>query len=280
MSVLCLPSVEPGTVWLVGAGPGDPGLLTALAIRSIETADVIVYDALVNPEILSLARPGTRLEPLGKRAGQPSPTQDTINRRLVALALDGLAVVRLKGGDPFVFGRGGEEALALASAGIAFRIVPGVSAGTGGLAAAGIPVTHRGVTSSVTFLTGVLAGEDGQAARDTDWAVLARLPALVLFMALGRVEEIARRLIEHGMAPATPLAIVSNATLASQTVIETNLAGVGGEVSRLAPQAPAIIAIGGIVDIGAAIRPWMSAAPPTFTSSARAGLLCPSDADT
>ncbi len=144
---------EPGTVWLVGAGPGDPGLLTLHAARALAEADVVLHDALVSPEILALA-PQARLEPVGKRAGGRRTPQLRINQRLIGLAREGHRVVRLKGGDPLVFGRGGEEALALAAAGIRFRIVPGVSAGIGGAAAAGIPVTHRGLAHSVAFVTG------------------------------------------------------------------------------------------------------------------------------
>ena len=144
---------EPGTVWLVGAGPGDPGLLTLHAAHALAEADVVLHDALVSPEILALA-PQARLEPVGKRAGGRRTPQLRINERLIRLAREGHRVVRLKGGDPLVFGRGGEEALALAAAGIRFRIVPGVSAGIGGTAAAGIPVTHRGLAHSVAFVTG------------------------------------------------------------------------------------------------------------------------------
>ena len=146
-------SFEPGTVWLVGAGPGDPGLLTLHAARALAEADVVLHDALVSPEILALA-PQARLEPVGKRAGGRRTPQLRINERLIRLAREGNRVVRLKGGDPLVFGRGGEEALALAAAGIRFRIIPGISAGVGGAASAGIPVTHRGLARSVAFVTG------------------------------------------------------------------------------------------------------------------------------
>ena len=151
---LNLPEFAPGSVWLVGAGPGDPGLLSALALHALDLADHVVYDALVDPRILALARPGAALEYAGKRGGRPSPRQADISTRLIALAREGRRVLRLKGGDPCVFGRGGEEALALARAAIPFRIVPGITAGIGGLAYAGIPVTHREVGSAVTFVTG------------------------------------------------------------------------------------------------------------------------------
>ena len=149
-----LPAIEPGSVWLVGAGPGDPGLLTLHAANALAHADCVVYDALVSPEILALARPGAALEYAGKRGGKPSASQPDICGRLIRLARQGQRVLRLKGGDPFVFGRGGEEALALAAARVPFRLVPGVTAAAGGLAAAGIPMTHRTTNSAVTLLTG------------------------------------------------------------------------------------------------------------------------------
>src|SRR3954465_8477009 len=169
---LNLPEFLAGSVWLVGAGPGDPGLLTALALHALDRADSIVYDALVDPRILALARPGASLEYAGKRGGRPSPRQADISTRLIALARQGNRVLRLKGGDPCVFGRGGEEALALARAGTPFRIVPGITAGIGGLAYAGIPVTPRDTNSAVTFLTGHDSGGDMPGA--LDWDAIAR----------------------------------------------------------------------------------------------------------
>ena len=145
------PLFHPGSVWLVGAGPGDPGLLTLHALHALAEADVVLHDALVPPDILALAG-AARLEAVGKRAGGARTHQMRINQRLITLARQGLRVVRLKGGDPLVFGRGGEEALALAAAGIPFRVVPGISAGIGGTAAAGIPLTHRGLARSVVFV--------------------------------------------------------------------------------------------------------------------------------
>src|SRR5579862_5436318 len=191
-----LPAFEPGTVWLVGAGPGDPGLLTLLALHALQAADVIVYDALVSPRILELARPGAAREHAGKRGGKPSPSQPDISLRLVALARAGKRVLRLKGGDPFVFGRGGEEALALAAAGIPFRVVPGITAGIGGLAYAGIPTTHRDTNSAVAFVTG--HASDGEVPDGLDWEALARVPVLVLYMALKHLDAIAQRLMAAG----------------------------------------------------------------------------------
>ena len=178
-----LPVFQPGTVWLVGAGPGDPGLLTLHALNALEQADVLVYDALVGEAVLDLAKPDCERIYAGKRGGRPSPVQADISQRLVRLAKEGLRVLRLKGGDPFVFGRGGEEALALVTAGVPFRIVPGISAGIGGLAYAGIPVTHRDTNSAVTFLTG--HGVGGEVPDGIDWAAVAKgSPVIVLYMAL------------------------------------------------------------------------------------------------
>ncbi len=167
-----LPEFEPGWVWLAGAGPGDPGLLTLHALNGLRHADVVVYDALVGREVLALARPGAERVFAGKRGGRPSPEQPDISRRLIGHARDGSRVLRLKGGDPFVFGRGGEEGLALVEAGIPFRIIPGISAGIGGLAYAGIPLTHRNVNSAVTFVTG--HGTTGAMPETVDWAALSR----------------------------------------------------------------------------------------------------------
>jgi uroporphyrin-III C-methyltransferase len=242
---LHLPAMAPGSVWLVGAGPGDPGLLSVLALHALEQSDAVVYDALVDPRILALARPGAMLENAGKRGGRPSPRQPDISARLVALARGKKRVLRLKGGDPCVFGRGGEEALALAAAGIPFRIVPGITAAIGGLAYAGIPLTHRGINSAVTLITGhnsdgAVPGEEGSA---PNWAAIARgSPVIVLYMALTHLGDIARRLIAAGRAPGEAVAIVSKATTAAQQVIITSLAEAASAAAQV--ESPAIIAIG------------------------------------
>ena len=239
--------MAPGSVWLVGAGPGDPGLLTALALHALGQADIIVCDALVDPRVLALARPGATLEDAGKRGGRPSPRQPDISARLIALAREGKRVLRLKGGDPCVFGRGGEEALALAEAGIPFRIVPGITAAIGGLAYAGIPLTHRGINSAVTLITGhnsdgAVPGEEDSA---PDWAALARgSPVIVLYMALTHLGDIASRLIAAGRAPDEAVAIVSKATTAEQRVVITSLADAASAAAQV--ESPAIIAIGAV----------------------------------
>lgn len=233
-----LPTFERGWVWLAGAGPGDPGLVTALGLHAIASADVILYDALVNEKLLSLAR--GKCIYAGKRKGQASARQSDISRTLVSMARKGARVLRLKGGDPFVFGRGGEEALALARARVPFRIVPGVTAGIGGLAYAGIPVTHRDTNQAVTFITG--HGADG-GVPDLDWNAVAKgSPTIVLYMALAHIEEIAAKLMHAGRAGDEPAAIVSDATFAKQDVRVTTL----GELAHVASEskAPAIFVIG------------------------------------
>jgi len=237
---LRLPAFDKGWVWLAGAGPGDPGLITALGLHAIEHADVILYDALVNPALLKLARARAELVFAGKRAGVKSCKQSDISRTLVALAKKGKRVLRLKGGDPFVFGRGGEEALALTRGGVPFRIVPGVTAGIGGLAYAGIPVTHRDTNSAVTFITG--HGADGKLPK-LDWTAIAKgSPTLVLFMACKHAGDIAAKLIAAGRGAHEPAAIVSDATFDKQHVIVTTLATLGEAAAASA--APAIIVIG------------------------------------
>ncbi len=236
---LGLPAFARGWVWLAGAGPGDPGLVTVLGAHAIQNADAILYDALINPALLKLARPGAELIFAGKRAGVKSCKQSDISRTLVSLARRGRRVLRLKGGDPFVFGRGGEEALALTRGRVPFRIVPGITAGIGGLAYAGIPVTHRDTNHAVTFITG--HGADGRLPKH-DWAALAKgSPTLVLYMARRNAAEIAARLIEAGRAPDEPAAVVSDASFDKQTVVVTTLAGLGEADTG---GAPSIIVIG------------------------------------
>lgn len=255
-----LPDFRPGTVWLVGAGPGDAGLLTLLALRAIEAADVIVHDALIGDDILSAARPDALIEDAGKRGGRPSPKQAEITARLIAHASEGRRVLRLKGGDPFVFGRGGEEALALAEAGVPFRIVPGVTAGIGGLAYAGIPATHRGMASATAFVTG--HGAAGTVPEDVDWPALAcGAQTIVLYMGLRTLEDIATRLMEGGRSPMTSVAIVSNASTPRQTVITTNLVRCARESRRLNAKSPAIIVVGEVARLHDLLAPWQQIGP-------------------
>ena len=252
---LGLPDFPPGQVWLVGAGPGDPGLLSALALHALEHADVVVYDALVDPRILNLARPGAVLDYAGKRGGRPSPNQPDISARLVHLAEAGHRVLRLKGGDPCVFGRGAEEALALVAAGIRFRIVPGITAGIGGLAYAGIPVTHRETNSAVTFITG--HNSDGAVPDGLDWGAIARgAPVLVLYMALKHLPNIVKRLTAGGRRSDEAVAIVSRATTPAQRVLISTLDEVvAGSVDS---DTPAIVVVGEVVRLRAGLD-WIGA---------------------
>jgi uroporphyrin-III C-methyltransferase len=239
-TALALPAFAKGWVWLAGAGPGDPGLITLLGLHAIASADVILYDALIATALLQFARPGAELVFAGKRGGKRSCKQSDISRTLVALAGKGKRVLRLKGGDPLVFGRGAEEALVLAGAGVPFRIVPGITAGIGGLAYAGIPLTHRDTNHVVTFLTG--HGADGKLP-DLDWQAIARgSPTLVLYMARQHAGEIADKLIAAGRDPAEPAAVVSDASCEAQSVSVTTLAGLGAAAA--ASSAPAILVIG------------------------------------
>jgi len=254
-TLLGLPDFTGGHVWLVGAGPGDPGLLSVLAVHALAHADAVVYDALVDPRILGLARPGARLDHAGKRGGRPSPSQPDISARLIRLAREGKRVLRLKGGDPCVFGRGGEEALALAEAGIPFRIVPGITAGIGGLAYAGIPVTHRDTNSAVTFLTG--HHSDTATAGGLDWGAIARgAPVLVLYMASRHLPNVVERLISGGRRPEEPVAVISRATTAAQRVVVSTLAEVAAAAAGIAP--PSIVVVGEVVRFHAALD-WVGA---------------------
>lgn len=249
-----LPAIEPGSVWLVGAGPGDPGLLTLHAANALRLADCVVYDALVSPEILALARPGAALEYAGKRGGKPSAHQPDICDRLVRRARQGLRVLRLKGGDPFVFGRGGEEALTLAAAGIPFRLVPGVTAAAGGLAAAGIPMTHRTTNSAVTLLTGHDAS--GAVPDGLDWQAIARgAPVLVFYMALRQLDAIAARLARHGLPGETPVALISQATTGTQRVVEACLAEAAATAESAGIEAPCLVVVGDVVRLRRALDP-------------------------
>lgn len=252
-----LPRFEPGWVWLVGAGPGDPGLLTLHALNALRQADVVVYDALVDARVLVHTRPQALVEYAGKRGGKPSPKQRDISLRLVEFAREGKRVCRLKGGDPFVFGRGGEEALTLVEAGIPFRVVPGISAGIGGLAYAGIPVTHRDVNHSVTFLTG--HDQTGLTPSSIDWQGVARgSPVIVMYMAVKHLGHIAASLIMAGRATSEPVAVVAHATTDRQQVLETTLGAAAADLSASDIDPPAVIVVGEVVRMRSALD-WLGA---------------------
>jgi uroporphyrinogen III methyltransferase/synthase len=251
-----------GIVYLVGAGPGDPGLLTIRARELLRSCDDVVYDALVNEEILTAELLGRDVQRhfVGKRGGgSSSARQEEIDALLVGLARDGRRVVRLKGGDPFVFGRGGEEAQALARAGIAFEVVPGVSAGIAAPAYAGIPVTHRAVATAVTFVTGHEDPEKDATA--TDWRALARSGAtLVLYMGVRTLPDVVRELLAGGRAPDTPAAVIERATYPSQRVVVSTLATIAERAHDAAIAAPAITVVGDVVRLREEIE-WFERRP-------------------
>lgn len=227
-------------VWLVGAGPGGPGLVSLLAYHALGQADVIVHDALVSPDLLAMAPRKTPLVFAGKRGGKPSPKQADISLQLIDLARAGKRVLRLKGGDPYMFGRGGEEAETLAAARVPFRIVPGISSGLGGLAYAGIPITHRDTNQSVLFLTG--HDENGTVPGGIDWTSVAKAaPVIVMFMAVKHLGTITEKLLAAGRDPDDRLAVVAHAATPRQVVIETTL----GEAQTLRDvPTPAIVVLG------------------------------------
>ena len=234
------PRLRPGEVWLAGAGPGDPGQLTLDVLSALGQAEVIVHDALIEAEVLALARPEAELVFVGKRGGRPSIRQNEITARLIAEARAGRRVVRLKGGDPFVFGRGGEEAVALAAAGVAYRVLPGITSGLAALTAAHIPATMRETNQAVILATGHAA----DTLDSPDWAAMARTgQPIILYMATRTLGAIIPALFAGGMAGDTPVAVVVAATTPDQAVIVTRL----DALAALPIPSPAIIAIGGIV---------------------------------
>jgi uroporphyrin-III C-methyltransferase len=232
----------PGKVWLVGAGPGDPDLLTLRAARLVMNARLIVHDGLVDPAILALARPGARLISVAKSRSRHTMAQHEINDLLVREARGGTEVVRLKGGDPFIFGRGGEEAEACHAAGVPVEVVPGISAALGAAAAAGLPLTHRDHASIVSFVAGQCKGLAEQ-----DWSGLAgKGRTLVIYMGLASAEAIAEKLIADGLSPEIPVAVVENATRPAMRVLRAPLAGLATLVSRHKVKSPAVIVIGDV----------------------------------
>ncbi|WP_236645437.1 uroporphyrinogen-III C-methyltransferase [Aidingimonas lacisalsi] len=233
-----------GQVSLVGAGPGDPELLTLKALKRLEVADVILHDRLVSAEILALANPGAERLYVGKARSQHSLPQDGINQALVDWALQGKRVVRLKGGDPFIFGRGGEELEALVKAEVAFEVVPGITAASGCSAYAGIPLTHRDHAQSVRFVTGHL--KNGSC--DLDWPLLATPgQTLVFYMGLGTLDIIRERLVAHGLDADTPVALVEQGTTARQRVYRGTLATLPESLDRDRVAPPTLIIVGGVV---------------------------------
>jgi uroporphyrinogen III methyltransferase/synthase len=245
------------TVYLVGAGPGDPGLLTVRGRELIEAADVLVYDRLADPRIVALAPERTQRVYVGKRPGDHAMTQEAITARLVELGREHATVVRLKGGDPFIFGRGGEEALALAAAGIAFEVVPGISSAYAVPAYAGIPVTQRGMAAQVTFVTG--HEDPTKGGTDLDWASLAATPGtLVFLMGVGAMAANAARLIEHGMPADTPAAVISEGTRPGQRTVVAPLSDIADAAAGMRP--PAITLVGAVASLHATLD-WFERRP-------------------
>jgi uroporphyrin-III C-methyltransferase/precorrin-2 dehydrogenase/sirohydrochlorin ferrochelatase len=250
-----------GEVTLVGAGPGDPGLLTLRALRALQNADVILYDRLVSAEVLDLARRDAERIYVGKTAGSAQVSQEEINGLLVQLAQQGKRVCRLKGGDPFIFGRGGEELEALAAAGVRFEVVPGVTAAAGCAAYAGIPLTHREHAQSLVFVTGHEKADAGQDGPALDWNQLAR-PAqtVVFYMGLGSLEQILLRLREHGAPDSRAAAIVEQGTRAEQRVVTGTLADLAHKAHEARIQSPALLIVGEVARLHDTLR-WFNTAP-------------------
>jgi uroporphyrinogen III methyltransferase/synthase len=246
-------------VYLVGAGPGDPGLVTRRALELIGAADAILYDRLVPPGALDGARPDAELRYVGKRPGEPSLSQDAINSALVQLAESGKTVVRLKGGDPFVFGRGGEEAQALAAAGVPYEVVPGVTAGVAAPAYAGIPVTHRDDASAVAFVTG--HEDPAKAESALDWSALAAFPGtLVLYMGIRRLPEITAALVAAGRPPGQPAAVIARGTQPAQRTVTGTLADIADRAAAAEIEPPAVTVVGDVAALRDELA-WFEARP-------------------
>ena len=258
----------PGIVYLVGAGPGDPDLLTIKARRLLDEADVVVYDRLVSREVLALIPPGTARICVGKQPKCHPVPQPEINTLLVRLAESGRCVVRLKGGDPYLFGRGSEEAAHLVARGIRFDVVPGVTSASGAAAAAGIPLTHRGLASGVRFMTGHCRDD---VALDFDWRGLVDGDTtLVIYMGMANIPQIAVRLISHGLAETTPVAAVCNGTRPEQRCLISTIGEIAEAVSNADLDGPTLFYIGRVVDLASVLAPGrMTDARPRSVADAR-----------
>lgn len=250
-----------GCVYLVGAGPGDPELLTLRAVRLLQKAQVIVYDHLVSSAVLDFVSPTAERIYAGKRRNEHTMRQEQINALLVKLAQEGKQVVRLKGGDPFIFGRGGEELQTLAAHGVEFEVVPGVTAASGVSSYAGIPLTHRDYAQSCLFVTGHL--KDGTA--DLDWPSLVRLrQTVVIYMGLGGLPEICRQMMLHGASPDLPIAVVQDGTIATQRVVTGTLANMPERVRQAGLKSPCLTLIGEVVTLHDSLA-WFNARMATTT---------------
>lgn len=248
-------ATKTGTVYLIGAGPGDPGLMTVKGMTVLRQAEAVLYDALINPALLQEAPTNAELIDVGKRAGKHRMSQDDINRLLLETAYSCKTVVRLKGGDPFVFGRGGEEMLYLRTAGIPVEVVPGVTSATAALAYAGVPVTHRQVAGNFAVITGHRT-KDGQS---QDWASLAKLDTLVILMGLRNARHIAGELVAVGRSPETPAMAIHWGTMPTQQVVSATLATLADEIAEARLKSPAILVIGDVVGLSPALS-WFPTA--------------------
>lgn len=251
---------RPGKVTLVGAGPGDPDLLTVKAARALSRATLVLYDQLVAPEVLALLPAAAERIFVGKEAGHHTLAQDAIIELMLRLALAGRPLLRLKGGDPYIFGRGGEEAQALAAAGVPFEVIPGISAAQGAAAMAGMPLTHRDHACSLVLTTGHLRqdvlGDAGERIVDLDWALLARpRQTVVVYMGVGTLPIICRKLIEHGLPADTPAATIERATRADQRTVAGTVATLPSLALLHRVKPPALIMIGGVVSLRAQLAP-------------------------
>jgi uroporphyrin-III C-methyltransferase len=253
----------PAQVYLIGAGPGDPELLTLKAARLLQTADILFHDALANPRILDLARPNAQRVDVGKRGGCVSTPPLSIQAQMIHAAQQGLQVVRLKGGDPFIFGRGGEECMALRAAGIAYEIVPGITSGMAAAAYAGVPLTYRAISQSVLLVTGHEAPE----ATPVDWRRLAgAADTLVIYMGVERVEKIRDGLLAGGLSPSTPALAVEWATL-QQHEVHSTLVDLPAQIARNGLKSPAILVIGAVVGMSACLS-WRPSGPGALPQAA------------
>lgn len=245
-----------GTVSLVGAGPGDPELLTLKAARVLQGASLVLYDHLVSPDVLDLLPAGAERRYVGKQSGQHSLPQDEIIALMVELARAGRSLVRLKGGDPYVFGRGGEEAAGLAAAGVPFQVIPGISAAQAAAASAGIPLTHRDHAHALVLATGHLRGEGAAKRVELDWDLLVRPNQTVaIYMGLGALAQISAELLAHGLPPDTPAAVVERASTPQQRTIAGSVASLPALAAQHAVASPALILIGGVVSLHALLGP-------------------------
>lgn len=238
---------QTGRVHLIGAGPGDPDLLTMRALRLIRSADIVVYDRLVSAEIMTLVPATTRRIDVGKIAGHHKVAQDQINALLVRLAQSGLVVARLKGGDPFIFGRGSEEAEVCRAAGVTCDVTPGITSAQGAASTTGVPLTHRGLATGVRFVTGHRAKD---ATLDLDWPSLAsEETTLVVYMGVANIAEIAARLMENGLPADLPVLAVASATTPREMRVRSTLSAIAGQMVRTDPDAPVLFIIGHVVSL-------------------------------